>query len=331
MKRRAAWVVAIVLLLPFVLFGLLVLAVQSEFVERKVEQMVSAKLHREVEIRGIGLKLGWPPLVTVAHLRISNPEWARAKDLVDADALYARVAVPPLLKGYVVLPYEGASRANAGIEMNGEQGTWKFGEKSDGPSKLFVQMVYLDDGHITFLDHQEKTDLKIDVNGSAGSAGELNATATGTFKGQAVKAVAHIPKLDPQHESPLNVRGEATIGKTHGKAEGSFTTDASQLDMRLQVAGQSFKDLNDLTGMLLPDSPPYNIAGHLRHVSNEWIFEGFQGKVGVSDLRGDLTYSKGSQRPFLKASLKSKLLDIGDLGPMIKAPPREGSGSPKSD
>jgi len=329
--KRVAWVVAIVLLLPFVLFGLLMLAVQSDFVERKVERMVAAKLHREVEINGISLKPGFPPLVTVAHLRISNPEWARSKDLVNADAMFARVRLLPLLKGYVVVPYLGARRATAGIEMDGEKGTWKFGPKSDEPSKLFIQMVYLDDGHIAFLDHQEKTDLKIDVNGSAGAAGELNATATGTFKGDPVKAVARIPKLDPQHESPLNVRGEATIGKTQAKAEGSFTTDASQLDLHIQIKGQSFKDLNDLTGMLLPDSPPYNIAGHLRHVKNDWIFEDFQGKVGVSDLRGGLTYSKGSKRPFLKANLKSKLLDIGDLGPMVKAPPREGSGAPKSD
>lgn len=331
MKRRVAWVIAIVLLLPFVLFGVMMAAVQSEFVERRVEQMVAAKLDRQVEIKGISLQPGFPPLVTIAHLRISNPAWARSKDLVDADAMFARVRLLPLLKGYVIVPYLGARRATAGIEMNGDQGTWKFGPKSDEPSKLFIQMIYLDDGHIAFLDHKEKTDLKIDVNGSAGAAGELNATATGIYKGDPVKAVAHIPKLDPQHEAPLNVRGEATIGKTHGKAEGSFTTDASQLDLRLQLNGQTFKDLNHLTGMLLPDSPPYHIAGHLRHVKDDWIFEDFQGKVGVSDLRGGLTYSKGSKRPFLKATLKSKLLDIGDLGPMVKAPPREGSGAPKSD
>jgi uncharacterized protein involved in outer membrane biogenesis len=330
MKRRIAWIAAIVLLLPIVLLGVLVVAVQSDFVERRVEQMVASKLNREVEIKGISLKLGWPPLVTIAHLRIGNPPWARSKDLVNADGLYARVAVPPLLRGYLVLPYLGASRADAGIEMNGDQGTWKFGEKSDQPSKLFIQMVYLDDGHIAFLDHQEKTDLKIDVTGSAGAAGELNAKATGTFKGQAVKAVARVPKLDPQHESPLNVRGEATVGRTHGKAEGSFTTDASQLDLQVQLSGETFKDLNALTGMVLPDSPPYNLRGHLRHVKNEWLFQDFQGKVGVSDLRGALTYSKGSKRPLLKASLKSKLLDIGDLGPLVKAPPREGSGAPKS-
>jgi AsmA family protein len=330
MKRRILWVVAIVLLLPVAIVGALMLVVQSEWAEHKVEQMVSAKLNREVEVAGIGLKPGWPFLVTIARLRIGNPDWAREKDLVDAEGLYARVAVPPLLKGLVVVPYVGARRANANLQMDGERATWRFGPKSDEPSKLYLGMVYMDDGHISFVDANEKTDLKVDVKGSAGAEGLVTASGTGTFRGQPTKATARVPRLDPQHESPLNVSGEATVGKTHGKAEGTFTTDAKELDLKLQLAGETFKALNPLTGMLLPDSPPYSIQGHLRHVNNDWIFENFQGKVGVSDLRGGLTYSKREKRPFMKASLKSKLLDIGDLGPMIKAPPREGSGSPKS-
>jgi uncharacterized protein involved in outer membrane biogenesis len=35
---------------------------------------------------------------------------------------------------------------------------------------------------------------------------------------------------------------------------------------------------------------------------------------------------KGAQRPFLKANLKSKVLDFNDLGPLIGAPPKTGAG-----
>ena len=73
MKRRLLWIAAIVLVLPILLIGALMIAVQSDYVERKVEQIVAAKLHREVEINGIGVKPGWPILVTIGHLRISNP------------------------------------------------------------------------------------------------------------------------------------------------------------------------------------------------------------------------------------------------------------------
>ncbi len=329
-KRRVLWIVAIIVLLPLLLVGGLVLAVQSDWMERKVEQMVSAKLEREVQLDGISLKPGWPFLVTIAHLRIGNPQWAEPKDLVDAEGLYARVAVPPLLRGLIVVPYIGARHANAGLEMDGKRATWRFGKESDQPSKLYLGLVYMDDGHIVFIDKPDKTNLKVEVKGTAGEAGDLRATGEGTYKGQPAKATVRVPHLDPQHESPLTLAGEATVGRTHGSAEGTFTTDAKELDLQLKLAGQTFKDLNDLTGMLLPDSPPYNLGGRLRHVKDDWIFDPFQGKVGVSDLRGALTYGKGGQRPFLRANLKSKLLDIGDLGPVVHAPPRISAGHPAS-
>jgi hypothetical protein len=81
-----------------------------------------------------------------------------------------------------------------------------------------------------------------------------------------------------------------------------------------------------VTGIVLPDSPPYRLAGRLRHEGNDWIFDPFDGKVGDSDLAGSLTYSKGGKRPFLKANLKSKVLDFNDLGPIIGAPPDTGPG-----
>ncbi|HXD05434.1 MAG TPA: AsmA family protein [Burkholderiaceae bacterium] len=330
MKRRILWIVAVVLLLPVALVAAALIVVQSEWAEGKVEQALGAKLDREVEVKGISVKLGWPPLLTIAHLRIGNPDWAKNRNLVDADGLYARVAIPPLFRGLVVVPYAGASRANAGLEMDGERATWRFGEKSDQPSKLYLGMIYMEDGHVEFIDRGEKTDMKVDVKGSVGAQGLITANGTGTFRGEQVKATARIPRLDPQSQAPLNVSAEASVGHTHGKMDGTLTTDGQQLDVKLDLSGQTFKDLDKLTGMLLPDSPPYSLQGHLRHVKNDWVFDPFQGKVGVSDLRGALTYGKGSERPYLKASLKSKLLDIGDLGPLIKAPPREGSGSPKS-
>ncbi len=98
------------------------------------------------------------------------------------------------------------------------------------------------------------------------------------------------------------------------------------LDMRLRLAGATFKDLAKVTGMVLPDSPPYRMAGRLRHDGSNWIFDPFDGKVGDSDLAGSVVYEKGRERPFFKATLRSKVLDFNDLGPLIGAPPKTGPG-----
>ncbi len=328
-SRRLLIVLAAVVLLPFLALGALVLVAQSEWGERWIEQRVANQLHREVDIEGISVRLGWPPRVILAKLRIGNPDWAQTKDLIDAQGLYARVAVPPLFAGRIVLPYLGAARATAGLEMDGKRATWRFGDPAkDGEteSRLQLGLVYMQDGHVRFIDGPEHTDLDIAVNGSAGEGGELRAKGEGKFRGETLKAAVRLPNMG-LHESPLEIEGEGSVGRTRVSAKGTLATDGRTLDLeRFDLAGQTFKDLSKVTGMVLPDSPPYKLAGHLVHRSAEWIFDPFQGKVGDSDLAGTLNYSKGRQRPLLKANLKAKLLDFDDLGPLIGAPPKTGPG-----
>ena len=330
-KRRILYIIAGIVLVPVLLLVGLVIVAQSEWAERSVEKMLANKLQREVQIEDIGFRWGWPPGVVIAKLRIGNPAWAKTPNLIDADGLYARVEVLPLLRGMVVLPYLGANRAVAGLEVDGEKATWRFGEKSDEPSKLVLMRVYMDDGDVRFIDAGEKTDLKVDVKGSAGAGGELRAQGAGTFRGEQFKASARIPELATQHESPVRFAGEAQMGKTRASAEGWLATDGRSLQFDAQLAGPTLKELNKVTGMVLPDSPPYTLRGNLRHEGNDWHFTRFAGKVGDSDLRGDLTYTKPPQgKPFLKAALQSKLLDFDDLGPLIGAPPKTDAGETAS-
>ena len=327
--RIALIVIVVILLLPLAALGTVVLVAKTPWGERWIEARVANSLHREVQIQGISFRWGWPPGLVFAHLKIGNPKWATTPALVDAEGLYARVMVPPLFRGRVVIPYLGANRAQSGLEMDGDQATWKFGTpEGKGETKLFVGMIYLGDGHIVFKDSPHGTDLQVEVKGSAGAHGRLDATAKGTFHGQALTARATVPDLDPQHEALINVDGEAKVGRTEGTAKGSFSYDAKQMDLRLTLAGQNLADLDKISGMTLPQTPPYKLNGRLRHQGNDWIFDPFEGRIGASDIGGSLTFQQAKPRPFMKANLKSKLLDFGDLGPLVGAPP--GARSPKN-
>ena len=48
------------------------------------------------------------------------------------------------------------------------------------------------------------------------------------------------------------------------------------------------------------------------------------GKVGASDLGGDVDIDAGGERPVMKAALVSKLLDLDDLAGFIGATPETG-------
>lgn len=330
MARRVLLAVVLVLLVPVVLAGAAALLLRTEWAERGLERIVAGKLDREVQIEGMSLRWGWPPGVVFGRLRISNPPWAKTPNLVDAEGLYARVRFAPLLRGRVVVQYLGANRAEAGLEMDGERATWRFGERSDEPSKLVLTRIYLDDGRIAFIDAARKTELTVDVKGSLGEGGMLRAEATGRFRGDPLKARASIPGLATQHEAPIRFAGEASVGKTRAAAEGVLAADGTSLDFALKLAGPTLKELSKVTGIVFPDTPPYHVTGQLRHAGNEWHFTGFKGKVGDSDLAGDVVYTTARPRPLFKATLESRLLDLDDLGPLIGAPPKTGPGETAS-
>ena len=76
--------------------------------------------------------------------------------------------------------------------------------------------------------------------------------------------------------------------------------------------------------MLLPNTPPYATDGHLiarLHQPGGAVFEyqKFDGKIGDSDIHGDLKYVAGKPRPTLNGAVNSRQLRLADLAPLIGA------------
>lgn len=324
--RRVLIILAVVLLaLPLLVIAGGILLLQSESTERWAEARIGDAIEREVEVEGIDFQFGWPPAINVERIRIGNPEWAKTPHLIDATDLHARIEIPPLLKQRIVIPYFSARSATAGLEQDGERATWRFGEGEQEPSPFLIKRVNVEDGKILYRNASDNTALEVAVKGSLGEGGELNVTAAGKFKGESARGTARVPSLQPTPDTPIDIEAKVAIGRTNITAEGNFAADLASIDMRLRLAGPTLRALEKVSGLKLPDTPPYTLSGHLRHTGAEWVFDPFEGKVGDSDLRGSVAYT-GGKRPFLKAALKSKLLDFDDLGPLVGAPPKTGAG-----
>jgi uncharacterized protein involved in outer membrane biogenesis len=328
--RRIALIVAIVVLTPIVLLAGLVLLVQSEWGERWAEKQVAERTGREVQLEGIRLRFGWPPIVALERVRIGNPSWAKAPNLVDAEGLSARVRVGPLFKGRLMVPFLEARKAEAGLETKGEQATWRFGDDSREPSRVKLDRVVLGDGHIVYRDYDENTDLDVKVKGSLGDAGEVQLAGSGKFRGESAKGTAMLPRLQAAAADAVQFAGKATVGSTDLAADGTVSSGLTTFDLNLKLSGQTLHELHKVFGLVLPETPPYRLAGRLRHAGNEWVYEPFEGKVGDSDLRGNVSYIKGGPRPLFRADLQSKVLDFDDLGPLIGVPPKTGPGETAS-
>jgi uncharacterized protein involved in outer membrane biogenesis len=331
-KHAVITVAAVVLLLPVLAVAALVLIAQSEWGERWLEKQVATRIHRDVDIERIRFHAAWPPEVSFGHLRISNPEWAKTRDLINADGLSARVEIPPLFHREVVVALLKARRAEAGLEQKGEQSTWEFGDgNSKDSGRVNVRAALLEDGHIVYRNEEEATAVEVKATGSLGESGELRLEGGGKFRGDNVKATIRIPGLTPNPAQSIHVIATGSVGGTTASGDGTFTTDLRALDMKFDLKGRTLKDLHKVTGIVLPDTPPYALSGRLRRDGeSRFIFDPFSGKIGDSDIVGAVTYDKGGKRPLFTASLRSRLLDFDDLGPLVGAPPKTGGGETAS-
>ncbi|MFM0279268.1 AsmA family protein [Paraburkholderia sediminicola] len=124
---------------------------------------------------------------------------------------------------------------------------------------------------------------------------------------------------------PFPVQADVKAGDLRVGLVGTITDPAhlAAVDLRLWLQGNSLARLYSLTGVTLPDTPPYatdgRLVGQFKSGGNVFKYENFTGRVGGSDLNGSLTYTAREPRPLLQGELVSHLLQFADLAPIIGA------------
>ncbi|CAG4892088.1 AsmA family protein [Paraburkholderia saeva] len=124
---------------------------------------------------------------------------------------------------------------------------------------------------------------------------------------------------------PFPVQADVRVGDTRIAVVGTVTDPVhlAAVDLRLWLQGVSMAHLYPLTGVTLPETPPYATEGHLigqfKPEGGVFKYENFTGRVGGSDLNGSMTYYAQKPRPLLEGVLVSNLLQFADLAPIIGA------------
>jgi len=99
--------------------------------------------------------------------------------------------------------------------------------------------------------------------------------------------------------------------------------DLTQLKVTLSLSGNDLADGYYLTGVALPNTPPYSISGDLRVFGAKYEFTNVRGTLGGSDIHGLVTLQLNTTgSPTIDADLTSHSLNLADLGPTFggKAP-----------
>ncbi len=147
----------------------------------------------------------------------------------------------------------------------------------------------------------------------------------GSYQGATVKGSGKTGAVLALQEAnqPFPVQADVHIGDNHIALVGTLTDPVhlAALDLKLWFSGSSMAKLYAITGVTLPNTPPYATEGRLKaelHRSNSrFSYENFHGHIGGTDTGGSLLYTTGGVRPKLSGNLSSQLLQFADLAPLI--------------
>lgn len=273
------------------------------------------------------IHIGNPPAMTVpalAGVDAPSTDMASIKQLAFSlnpwVLLEKKIAIPVLSFDSPVV----SLLRDAGGESN-----WTFkNDDRSSPWQLELQRVIFTKGSIHLNDAIKHADVTADIDTldadpSYGVAWQLH----GKFNGETVNGNGKAGAvLSLQHQTaPYPIMARLRVGKTVIVAEGSLTkpTDLAALDMRLKVSGVSMARLYALSGIFLPETPPFATEGHLIGTMDlhggHWVYEKFSGKIGSSDIGGSLGYQSKQPRAFISGTVVSHLLRFSDLASLIGA------------
>lgn len=341
MSKTGKWILGIVL----VLLGMMVVLYNWSnwnLLKGPISRTVETKSGRALQINGdLIMHLRWPNTrIRTSHLRFANPEWAEADDMIDVKNLALKLHIPSLLKGSVLLTEVKLDEAKVSLEksVDGRKNWLLDRYQKNENSSVKINTLAVNKGHISYFEPAKKTRIQADLSTTphtATAAAGLIVEARGSYLGQPLKASGRGGNLlslrDQTRAYPLIIRG--SIGPTAASAAGFVTNlmSFSALDLNIELRGGNLAQLYPLTGVVLPDTPPYKTRGRLIRDGKIWRYEKFRGQIGKSDISGTVSLdARQSPRPFLKGNLHSNRLNFADLGPLVGSKqPATTSSSPR--
>lgn len=141
---------------------------------------------------------------------------------------------------------------------------------------------------------------------------------------------AFVDRLDVQMKvlPPRPFVLQVASGDTRIDVRGSAGNPLSIGSYRAVVSmqGRDLADLYSLTGLALPNTPPYKLSARVRGSRQRLELRDLAGQVGQSDIHGNAVVDASGAKPRVQADLASRSLDLVDLAPAFGAGPRDAKG-----
>jgi uncharacterized protein involved in outer membrane biogenesis len=274
----------------------------------------------------------WNPGAEVDGLTLHNPRWAANDVMFHADRLSVSVSLGRLLRGQLVLPTVELIRPTIDLERDAQgRASWELASAagkpraSSRPAKIpTIRRLLIEDGKLHVADQVRKLVLSgsldaADEAAKDGVAGfELRCSGTLNAKPfHAQFSGGPLINLDP--DRPYDLEAHLTAADITLDTHMSFPKpfDLAAYRVKFSVSGSDLANLYYLTGLALPNTPPYRLAADMQHTGTLFRIEDLSGRLGSSDLEGQVEVQTAGVRPKFGARLRSTTLDIVDVAPTL--------------
>lgn len=308
-----------------------------------ISRMASAATGREIVIAG-DLDVdpwSWTPEIRVADLRIGNPAHFRERgEFAVVNHAEANVRLLPLFVGrfeFVRLDLNGADvslyRSAEGVS------NWSSAPGANRPFNMpAIREFSLNGGHVRLQD--DKRDLALAATFTTRESrdrrnpGRFALTGEGQINDRPFAIeLTGAPLLNVRRDRPYRFKADVQAGPTHIIADGAIARpfNFSNWHADVDATGADLADLYQLTGLALPNTPPYDLSGRIERRGQRYAMPSVAGRVGDSDLRGAFTATRQrNDRLFLDGDFQSDTLDFDDALTVLGAPPSvQESASPE--
>lgn len=328
-------------IIGLIFFAWLVLFVtKGRFLKHTFERIASYHTGRTVKVAG-DFNLYFDPFATkflAEGLTISNPDWASKPNLFQAKLVDSRIATFSFIFGnQSKVNWINLQNGDADLEWNKahDQNTWTFGgPKTRGkPFQMpLIQRAQIDGTTARYRDPTMQ--LSVDVAFQAIHAqdnsfgNQIRFTGTGTMRARPFRlwgSQSSPNQLIAGGENKFDLHAEGALFRVDVAGNLPGATMIEGADLTVGARGPNIRYLFDLIGVAVPDTRTYRLTAHMVKQGQEYRFTRLTGFYGASDLAGRFTAKipvDTKERMLLTADLKSRHVDIIDIGPFIGYEPQ---------
>jgi len=305
-----------------------------------VESQASSALGRKVTIQHLHVHLGRVTQAAATGITIANPDNFSSDfgALATIDQLTVAANIPDYIFHHtLILPVIEIDHPVADVrELPDGSNNYTLHMASSGKSSSpppQIGNLIITNGAATIVMPSYKTNFSLTINTKPAPANseitgdEIDIDAHGTYSGAPVTGSliggALLSLRDPSNPYPVDLHVEN--GTTKASLIGTIQNPASfgGANLTFDFSGQDMSNLYQLTGIPIPATPPYHLTGKLDYQKNAIRFENFSGRLGSSDLEGNLsetTPMDGGKR-LITADLTSRQVNLADLAGFLGGTP----------